>query len=121
MPPGQVKSENRLILSHIYVATGALCVGAIFGLLQAMSRARWVSAPLWFDYYRMLTAHGVLMALVFTTFFICGLASFFTYRAIPRERPLVLGWTAFAVMLAGTLAAAYEISAGNATVLYTFY
>ncbi len=117
----QTRDENRLILSHVYVATGALCVGAIFGLAQGMSRAHWFAAPHWFDYYRMLTAHGVLMALVFTTFFITGLASFFTYRAIPRERSLVLGWTAFAVMLAGTLAAAYEILAGNATVLYTFY
>src|SRR5579864_4312461 len=104
MPPGQVKSENRLILTHIYVGTGALCVGAVFGLLQAMSRARWVSAPPWFDYYRMLTAHGVLMALVFTTFFICGLATYFTYRAVPRERSTALGWTALGVMLPGTLA-----------------
>ncbi|HET9342405.1 MAG TPA: cbb3-type cytochrome c oxidase subunit I [Candidatus Eremiobacteraceae bacterium] len=117
----RVRSQNRLILAHVYVATAALCVGAIFGLLQGMSRARWTTPPPWFDYYRMLTAHGVLMALVFTTFFICGICTFMTQRAIPRERSLVLGWTGFAVMLAGTLAAAYEILAGNATVLYTFY
>jgi len=117
----QVRAQSRLVLAHVYVATGALCFGAIFGLAQGMSRARWLSAPAWFDYYRMLTAHGVLMALVFTTFFICGLATFATQRAIPRERSLALGWSALAVMLAGTLAAAYEILAGNATVLYTFY
>ena len=117
----RTRVENRLVLSHVYVATGALCVGAIFGLMQGMSRARWVSAPQWFDYYRMLTAHGVLMALVFTTFFITGLTTFMTYRTIPRERSVALGWTAFTVMLVGTLAAAYEILAGNATVLYTFY
>jgi cytochrome c oxidase subunit I len=121
MLAAQTRNENRLVLAHVYAATGALCLGAIFGLVQGMSRARWVSAPAWFDYYRMLTAHGVLMALVFTTFFICGLVTFLTYRAVPRERSLALGWTAFAVMLAGTLAAAYEIIAGNATVLYTFY
>src|SRR5262249_2530867 len=88
---------------------------------QGMSRARWISAPAWFDYYRMLTAHGVLMALVFTTFFICGLATFLTYRAVPRDRTMRLGWFGFAVMLVGTIAAAYEILAGNASVLYTFY
>ena len=121
MSPEQTRGENRLVLAHVYVATAALCVGAIFGLMQGMSRARWVSAPAWFDYYRMLTAHGVLMALVFTTFFICGLATFMTYRAVPREHSLALGWSGFAVMLIGTLAAAYEILAGNATVLYTFY
>src|SRR5450432_1527543 len=109
----QTRDENRLILAHVYVATAALSVGAIFGLMQGMSRAHWMAAPHWFDYYRMLTAHGVLMALVFTTFFICGLATFFTYRAMPKERSLALGWSAFAVMLVGTLAAAYEILAGN--------
>jgi cytochrome c oxidase subunit 1 len=117
----QTRAENRLVLAHVYVATAALCVGAIFGLLQGLSRASWFKAPPAFDYYRMLTAHGVLMALVFTTFFICGLAVFFTYRAVPRERSMALGWTAFAVMLVGTVGAAYEILAGNATVLYTFY
>ena len=121
MDAEQVRNENRLVLTHVYVATAALCVGAIFGLLQSFSRARWASAPQWFDYYRMLTAHGVLMALVFTTFFICGLATFATYRSIPRRRSPALGWTALGIMLAGTLAAAYEILAGNATVLYTFY
>ena len=117
----RVRSQNQLILAHVYTATAALCVGAIFGLMQGMSRARWTSAPPWFDYYRMLTAHGVLMALVFTTFFICGLATFMTHRAIPRERSPALGWTGYAVMLVGTVAAAYEILAGNASVLYTFY
>src|SRR5579859_7713809 len=102
MSPEQTRNENRLVLTYVYVATAALCVGAIFGLMQGMSRARWLSAPPWFDYYRMLTAHGVLMALVFTTFFICGLATFFTYRAIPRERSLALGWTAFGIMFVGT-------------------
>lgn len=116
-----IRSQNRLILAHIYTSTAALCFGAIFGLMQGMSRATWLAPPAWFDYYRMLTAHGVLMALVFTTFFITGLTTFAAHRAIPRQRSLALGWTAFFVMLAGTVAAAYEILAGNATVLYTFY
>jgi cytochrome c oxidase subunit I len=117
----QVQRENRLILGYVYTATGALVVGAIFGLLQAFSRARWFAAPHWFDYYRMLTAHGVLMALVFTTFFICGLSLFGVYRTIPRERSLVLSWSGFALMLAGTLTATVAILSGNASVLYTFY
>jgi cytochrome c oxidase subunit 1 len=117
----QVARENRLVLAHIYTATGALALGAIFGLLQAFSRANWFVNPPWFDYYRMLTVHGVLMALVFTTFFITGLGTFFVYRAVPRERSVTLAWIAFFVMLAGTLMAALMILAGEATVLYTFY
>jgi len=116
-----VVRENRLILAHVYTATGALVIGALFGLLQAYSRADLVSAPAWFDYYRMLTVHGVLMALVFTTFFITGIALFSTYRAIPRERSVAWGWWSFLLMLIGTLMAAVTILSGNATVLYTFY
>ncbi len=41
-------------------------------MLQGFSRANLIVMPAWFDYYRTLTAHGVLMALVFTTFFITG-------------------------------------------------
>ena len=121
MEHAQVRSEDRLIIAYLYFSTIALMVGAIFGLLQAFSRANWFVAPAWFDYYRMLTAHGVLMAIVFTTFFICGLATLLTYRAIPRSRSLMVGWLAFSVMAIGTVTAAVTIITGQATVLYTFY
>ena len=78
--------------------------------------------PSWLDYYRMLTAHGVLLALVFTMFFITGLV---LVRHLPvtitRDALAGLGWIGYWLMLVGTLMAAYEILAGNATVLYTFY
>jgi cytochrome c oxidase subunit 1 len=121
MEQAQVRNENRLIIAYLYFSTIALMVGAIFGLLQGLSRANWFEAPSWFNYYRMLTAHGVLMAIVFTTFFICGLATLLTYRAIPRARSIVIGWLAFSVMALGTITAAVTIIAGQATVLYTFY
>lgn len=117
----QVARENGLPLAYVYTATGAIVVGAIFGVLQGFSRANLFVAPHWFDYYRMLTAHGVLMAIVFTTFFICGLSLFMVYRAVPRDRSLRLGWSGFALMLFGTLMATWAILSGNATVLYTFY
>jgi cytochrome c oxidase subunit 1 len=117
-----MNSENRLVLAHIYTATAAICLGAVFGVLQGLSRASAVQAPAWFDYYRMLTLHGVLMALVFTTFFITGLFTFVTYRNVERpRRSLALGWIAWWVMVLGTVMAAFEMLSGNATVLYTFY
>lgn len=117
----QLRAENRVVIAHVYTATAAIALGAIFGMLQGFSRADAITAPSWFDYYRILTMHGVLMALVFTTFFITGLSLFVTYRAIPRERKVALGWIGWIVMVAGTAMAAFEILAGNATVLYTFY
>jgi cytochrome c oxidase subunit 1 len=117
----QVRAENRLVIAHIYTATVAIVLGALFGVFQAFARAGAFGAPGWFDYYRVLTLHGVLMALVFTTFFITGLCHFVTYRAIPRERKLGLAWFAWWVMLIGTAMAAVTILKGDATVLYTFY
>jgi len=114
-------AENRLVLAHIYTSTAALAVGALFGLLQSFSRANWLVMPPWLDYYRAFTAHGVLLALVFTTFFITGLSLFSVYRTIPRDRSLAVGWLGYWLMTIGTVTAAVTILSGNATVLYTFY
>ncbi len=114
--------ERRLVLAHLYVAFAALAVGTTFGLLQTFSRAGAVSLPPVLDYYKILTAHGVLLALVFTTFFITGLGTFATYETIPEHPPkTAVAWLAWWIMLAGTVMAAYQILAGGATVLYTFY
>ncbi|MBV8196661.1 MAG: cbb3-type cytochrome c oxidase subunit I [Candidatus Eremiobacteraeota bacterium] len=110
-----------LVLTHVYTGTLVLGFGALFGVLQGLARANLIAMPDWFDYYRMLTLHGVLMALVFTTFFITGLMTYATYTTIPRVRSLALGWLGYCVMLLGTLLAAVAIGSGNATVLYTFY
>ena len=119
--PLERASGNRLVIAHLYTATLVLGLGALFGMLQGFSRANWIVMPPWFDYYRMLTAHGVLMALVFTTFFITGLFTYATYTTIPRERSMTLNWTGYLVMLVGTVMAALTILSGNASVLYTFY
>jgi len=118
----QQRAENRLVLAHLYVALVCVFIGTFFGLMQVTSRAGLFQVPAWFDYYRMLTAHGVLLALVFTTLFITGLSTYATYRSIERpNRSLAIAWTAWWTMIVGTAMAAYEILAGNATVLYTFY
>jgi cytochrome c oxidase subunit 1 len=112
---------DLLVLTHIYTATLVLGIGALFGMLQGLSRANLIVMPASFDYYRTLTAHGVLMALVFTTFFITGLFTYSTYRSIPRVRSMRLGWIGYCVMLVGTLMATVAILDGSASVLYTFY
>ncbi|MBI4545789.1 MAG: cbb3-type cytochrome c oxidase subunit I [Gemmatimonadetes bacterium] len=113
----------RLALAHFWVAFGAFGVAALMAVMQAMSRA---NAALPFRspgiFYLSVTAHGVLMALVFTTFFIMGLGYVVARTAL--QRPLAgerLGWVAFALALLGTALAAAAILAGKATVLYTFY
>jgi cytochrome c oxidase subunit 1 len=125
-PGGQLLALSRaggnlLALTHIYTATLVLGIGALFGMLQGFSRASLITMPPEFDYYRMLTAHGVLMALVFTTFFITGLFTYCVYETIPRVRSLALGWTGYCMMLVGTVLTTVVILHGDATVLYTFY
>ena len=41
---------DLLVLAHIYTSTAALALGALFGLLQAFSRANFIVIPQWFDH-----------------------------------------------------------------------
>ncbi|MBI4409303.1 MAG: cbb3-type cytochrome c oxidase subunit I, partial [Gemmatimonadetes bacterium] len=113
----------RLALPHFWVAIAAFGLAALTAVMQSLSRA---NAALPFRspriFYLSVTAHGVLMALVFTTFFIMGLGYVLARTSLnwplKSER---LGWLSFATAALGTLLAAAAILAGKATVLYTFY
>ena len=113
----------RLTLAHFYVAIGAFGIAALMAVMQALSRAN-TALPFRSPriYYLSVTAHGVLMALVFTTFFIMGLGYLVARTALAR--PVVnekAGWIGFWVALLGTVMAAAVILLGKASVLYTFY
>ena len=117
---------DRLTGLNIGVATGALSVGLLLGVLQGLEHAGFdfypYIAPAIATYYQGLTIHGVLNALVWTTFFICGFFTFATVRSL--DRPLRYPWlnqAAFYVMLAGLLITAYPLLTNLASVLYTFY
>ena len=115
--------SRKLALANLWVAIVAFTVASAMALMQSLSRADldlpWRSAKM---YYLSVTAHGVLMALVFTTFFIMGLAYAFTERALDRpiEGPK-FAWASFWVAIVGTLMVTAMVLAGKATVLYTFY
>jgi cytochrome c oxidase subunit 1 len=111
-------------MSLMYVLTAFLFfgVGALAGLLQGLVRGGVITLPEWINYYQILTAHGVLMGLVFTTFFIVGF--FFAGMAKTISLPPIsvkLGWIGWAVMFFGTVMGAARITSGEASVLYTFY
>jgi cytochrome c oxidase subunit 1 len=112
----------RLTGSHVGVAVAAFGLAASFGVLQGLSIAD-VSFPLRSDalYYLSVTAHGVLMALVFTTFFIMGLGYLFAEELLGRITGRAVAWAGFWIALVGTAMAAATILWGKASVLYTFY
>ena len=104
----------------------ALGLGGLFGLLQLVNRTPFLRLPSLLEvspstYYTALTAHGVLLAIVFTTFWIVGFTAFLAPRIlkVPMSKPLLSA--ALVMMFAGTIMAAAAILTGRANVLYTFH
>ena len=115
--------SDRLSLAHFWVAILAFGAASAMAFMQALSRASldlpWRSAKM---YYLSVTAHGVLMALVFTTFFIMAFGYVVVSRTLDQEPSgMKLAWAGFWIALTGTVTAAATVLAGRATVLYTFY
>jgi cytochrome c oxidase subunit 1 len=123
LPREPRQSFARLALANIGVAVGAFGLASAMAMMQGLSRANlelpFRSAAM---YYMSVTAHGTLMALVFTTFFIMGFGYVVAERTLAIALPLRrLAWGSFWVAAAGTLMTVAAILSGKATVLYTFY
>jgi len=121
MPTPQIRN-HRLAAAHIGVAIAAFGMASAMGVLQGLSVAD-VDFPQRSEsfYYMSVTAHGVLMALVFTTFFIMGLGYACSEAALGRIVGRRAAWVGFWLALTGSTATAYTILSGQASVLYTFY
>jgi cytochrome c oxidase subunit I len=119
--------ENKLASWNLIVAMTALFIGGLFGPLQKLQSVGLSFYPTLNSlgirsYYQGLTAHGVLNALVWTTFFIIGFFTFAIPRSLNRELTLPrLNWIGFFLMVIGLIVAAIPILGNLATVLYTFY
>jgi len=119
-------TEKRFISLHILVAVVALMIGSIFGPLQAFEFSGLdlypYLEPVIKSYYQGLTLHGVLNALVWTTFFIVGFTNLTTMKGLgrPLSHPMI-NKIGFWVMVAGLIITAIPILTNAATVLYTFY
>jgi len=120
------EEEKRFVGQHIWVAIAALFVGSLFGPLQSFQYSGFdlygYLDPIIKSYYQGLTIHGVLNALVWTTFFIVGFTNLTTIKGLGR--PLVnmkINRIGYWVMVVGLLMTATPILLNKATVLYTFY
>lgn len=112
-----------LVLAHCWVAFAVFAAACVLGVWQM-----WVRSPLAApyanpdNYFLSVTAHGVSMGFVLTTFFIMGFGYFVAETALQRELPGARwAWAGFAVGIFGTLLAVATVVSGRATVLYTFY
>jgi cytochrome c oxidase subunit 1 len=118
-----VHNISRLCLAHFWVAFAAFLGAAVLGTYQM-----WVRSPLGAHvgtpggYYMSVTAHGVIMAYVLSTFFIMGFGYFVAVTALNRPLPgKSWAWAAFVIGAIGVVMAAVTIALGKASVLYTFY
>ena len=118
----RLPGTNRLILANIWVAVIAFGVAAAMAMMQAISRANlelpYRSARM---YYMSVTAHGILMALVFTTFFIMALGYAVTQTENGQIRFPRLAWMCYWVAVLGVVLAMYTVFTFKSSVLYTFY
>lgn len=114
--------QARLVLANFWVAIAAFAVAAAMAMMQAISRANlevpYRSARM---YYMSVTAHGILMALVFTTFFIMGLGYATAQKEIGGLRAPRFAWVSWGTALLGVILTVIPVLTLKASVLYTFY
>ncbi|MCA1012299.1 b(o/a)3-type cytochrome-c oxidase subunit 1 [Halobacillus halophilus] len=124
MRTGEIAIKDRKVaLFNLGFAYSAFLIGTLCGLLQVFIRNDALKLPEWLDYYQILTAHGLLLAIVFTTFFIFAFFQAGMSRTLGAFGPKVRlwNWIGFAVTALGTLLVVVMVVAGQASVLYTFY
>ena len=117
------KSIKRVIFWELGIPLALLTIGIYHGLMQVIYRAGVLhqSAFLKLDYYQGLTLHGVINAVVLTTFFAVAFGHATITFYLRREPNKMLAWLSFSLMTVGTLMAAWAMLSGKASVLYTFY
>lgn len=118
-----MRSLERLTLAHLWVAFAAFTAACVLGVWQM-----WVRSPLAAPfstpdhYFQSVTAHGVSMAYVLSTFFIMGFGYYVAETALERPLPYKgLAWAGFWLGIGGVVLAAVTILLNKASVLYTFY
>jgi cytochrome c oxidase subunit 1 len=128
------EQDSRYIRWQLYISYVAVALGMLFGLFQALERANIdpykqiteIAAGMGHaaadSYYRGLTLHGVLNALVFTFAFTNAFLTLLVVRSTGRRiaYPWLLA-TSFWLTVVGVVLAGWAMLAGEATVLFTFY
>jgi len=117
------KSIKRAIYWELGIPLALLSIGIYHGLMQVIYRAGVLrdSSFANLDYYQGLTLHGVINAVVLTTFFAVAFGHATIAFYLKKEPNKTNTWISFWLMTIGTGLAAWAMLAGKASVLYTFY
>ncbi len=117
------KNLKRLIYWELGIPLTLLTIGIYHGLMQTIYRAGVIhqSSFAHLDYYQGLTLHGVINAVVLTSFFAVAFGHATMAFYLKKEPHRWVSWLSFWLMTIGTVMAAWAMLAGKASVLYTFY
>lgn len=117
------KTFKRIIFLELAIPVALLTLGIYHGLMQTIYRAGVLRDASFakLDYYQGLTLHGVINAIVLTTFFAVAFGHVIMAFYTKREPNKQLMWLSFGLKVTGTVMAAWAMLAGKASVLYTFY
>lgn len=122
----RVKISNNLkwnIAIQIGLPVVLLLLGIYHGLMQVIYRSGLLKANSFagLDYYQGLTLHGVINAVVLTTFFAVAFGHYVNAYFLKKEMNKIATTVSTILMVVGTVMAAWAMLAGKASVLYTFY
>ncbi|MEN1970364.1 cbb3-type cytochrome c oxidase subunit I [Lentibacillus sp. N15] len=115
--------DARISKAYLSVSFIVLLIGGILGLIQGLERSGLLQLPAWLNYYQVLTAHGILLILVFTASFTIGYLYAGVSHSLGGLLPVVrkLAWIGFGLILIGVALVVTTIVMNEASVLYTFY
>jgi len=117
------KSFKRLLITLLAVPLTLLSLGIYHGLMQTLYRSGMISQSTFaaLDYYQGLTLHGVINAIVLTSFFAVAFGHACMVYYLKMKVRNKVAWLSAGLMIVGTLMASWAMLSGNASVLYTFY
>lgn len=117
------KSTKIVLLIELILPIVLLILGIYNGLIQTLYRSGIIkdSSFLGIEYYQGLTLHGVINAVVLTTFFAVAFGNVIMTFHLKKQLNKFTNILSVSLMVIGTLLAAFAMLSGKASVLYTFY
>ncbi len=116
-------SLKSVMLVGLTMPMTLFILGVYNGVMQTLYRSGVLQqhATAGINYYQGLTMHGVINAIVLTTFFAVVFGHYTIVHYLKKEPPKWTYITSMALMVTGSAIALIVMILGKASVLYTFY
>ncbi len=117
------KNFRTILLIGLSMPISLFIFGVYNGVMQTLYRAGVLKqhATAGINYYQGLTMHGVINAIVLTTFFAVVFGHYTVTHYLKKEPPLWSSVISMTLMVIGSTMAFIVMVLGKASVLYTFY